>query len=138
MKHQIATDKNQSQRLLSAGAKPETADMAWMKVKTPSREGYQWVLMPENFYKDGREDSIPAWSLSSLLSILPKEDETTIDEEIVSFPLILESTYSRKNARFHWRISYGYKEEIEASDPIEACVQLIEWLTSNGYKLNER
>lgn len=79
----------------------------------------------------------PAWSLSALLSLLPKEDETTIEEEIVSFPLILESTYSLKDARFHWRISYGYKEEIEASDPIEACVRMAEKLHANGYQLNQ-
>ena len=85
-------------------------------------------------------DLTPAWSLSALLSLLPKEikvDENPYDEvqeyELLIYPFM-----------GGWRVDYQYCEDDEchclkcvySTDLIEACVKAIEWLTANGYKLN--
>ena len=64
---QICTTKEQSQRLLDLGLKPETADMAWVCV---TKEGLtQWV-MTLNTPKNKPNIDIPAWSLHRLMEIL--------------------------------------------------------------------
>lgn len=65
---QVCTTKEQSQRLLELGLKPETADMAWVCV---TKEGLtQWV-MTLNTPKNEPNIDIPAWSLHRLKCLLP-------------------------------------------------------------------
>lgn len=82
--------------------------------------------------------SYPAWSLSALLGLLPKE---IYDENVDGyfFSLAKEFTLSEEYGAAY--VPYWDKGDAivrkRDNDPIEACVQLIEWLTNNGYKLNE-
>lgn len=74
-KSQVCTTKDQSQRLLDLGLKPETADMNWT-IADDDREGNEYSveymsigrgkyqLLHPNWY-------IPAWSLHRLLEMLP-------------------------------------------------------------------
>lgn len=63
---QVCTTKEQSQRLLDLGLKPETADMAWACV---TKEGLtQWV-MTLNTPKNEPNIDIPTWSLHRLLEL---------------------------------------------------------------------
>lgn len=63
---QICTTREQSQRLLELGLKPETADMAWVCV---TKEGLtQWV-MTLNTPKNKPNIDIPAWSLHRLIEM---------------------------------------------------------------------
>lgn len=69
---QICTTKEQSERLLALGLKEETADM--MYCKTTSGE---LITAKDDDYLEHLD--IPAWSLHSLLSLLPTDYITDID-----------------------------------------------------------
>lgn len=87
---------------------------------------------------------IPAWSLSRLLSLLPTS---------IMSPLGNEYMLELSKLRMHdaWEVqwfsgrdrfrTYDKKKNFHKlwdKSPIEACVKAIEWVTSNGYKLNEQ
>jgi hypothetical protein len=57
---QVCTSREQSERLLALGLKPETADMYWW-------DGRSWVY-DSPFCAD---DEIPAWSLHRLIEMMP-------------------------------------------------------------------
>lgn len=67
-KNNIATTREQSERLLAMGLKPETADMCYnlyFASAPPEINNYG-----EDLYKDKR--FIPSWSLSRLLEMMPQ------------------------------------------------------------------
>lgn len=156
----IATTREQSARLPQCGADPKTADMHWHgaivprggSLTSPPEPSEEWDLfnspygfMPEEMQKaklmEDYNEIIPAWSLSTLLGLLPKEikvDESPYDE-VQKYGLLIYPFMSG------WQIDYQYCENDECqclkcvydTDLIEACVKAIEWLTANNYKLNE-
>ncbi len=69
---QVCTTKEQSQRLLELGLKPETADMAHQYIESE----WDWFISPCNWnHCTMSEELIPAWSLHRLLCLLyPRED----------------------------------------------------------------
>lgn len=74
---------------------------------------------------DDYNEIAPAWSLSSLLGLLPKEMGIAVgvypgSDKYTCFTLIDPDI-----------------EPIVTDTAIEATVQMIEQLTANGYKLNE-
>lgn len=82
-KSQVCTTKDQSQRLLDLGLKPETADMNWT-ITDDDREGNEYSveymsigrgkyqLLHPNWY-------IPAWSLHRLLCMLDYDNADTFE-----------------------------------------------------------
>lgn len=84
---QICTTKEQSQRLLDLGLKPETADMAWVCV---TKEGLtQWV-MTLNTPKNEPNIDIPAWSLHRLIEMYSDvEDTSSLCIKDVSYKLLI-------------------------------------------------
>lgn len=128
MKQQIATTQDQSDRLLRCGVSADTADVSWHgnTLETFPQITYDmWLLTP-------------AWSLSALLGLLPKE---ICDENDDSYYFSLAQEYPL-NADYRAAYKYYSVDECDyvgrrSSQPIEACVQLIEWLKENNYKLNE-
>lgn len=82
-KSQVCTTKDQSQRLLDLGLKPETADMNWT-IADDDREGNEYSveymsigrgkyqLLHPNWY-------IPAWSLHRLLCMLDYDNADTFE-----------------------------------------------------------
>lgn len=127
----IATTQDQSQRLLRCGVSADTADMMFTPHNTLSTEPYKEALKDRGYF--------PAWSLSALLSdILPCD----ISDNEIDYSLFLQRRRSKDNTPM-WELSYYNLEYdatllfIEVADPIEAVVQMIERLTTNGYKLNE-
>jgi hypothetical protein len=94
---QVCTTKEQSQRLLDLGLKPETADMAWVCV---TKEGLtQWV-MTLNTPKNEPNIDIPAWSLHRLLLLCDVTTMFTRD--------ILETAYDDKINVIENLIKNGY------------------------------
>lgn len=147
---QIATNKDQSARLIACGLDPKSADMCYLywneSGEQLSREEYLEIfnesfldgrieLVPKDFgdYDHSYENDSPAWSLLRLLSLLPKD-------------LMWQGLYYRlvmgPNEK-GWEIEYNDLSVLNnlhrttADNLIEAVVKMIEWLSQNGYKLNE-
>lgn len=135
MKSQIATTREQADRLLKCGVLVSTADMHWDN-KT----------LDEPFLDTGEvadKWDIPAWSLSRLLALLPKEIE------IDGYPYRISIYFENPDEPVignQWCLYYKPKKHNEKSriddvtmyapDLIECAVLMVEWLTANNYKLN--
>ncbi|MDE5568927.1 MAG: hypothetical protein K2J12_10880 [Muribaculaceae bacterium] len=129
---QIATNKEQSARLVVCGVNEATADMVDTIWENDGEKLTQLSIMSESAYEMSCLNPIPAWSLSALLSLLPKD-------------LMWQGLYYRlvmgPNGN-EWEIEYNdlsvtnNLHMVIADTPIEACVQMIEWLTANNHKLN--
>lgn len=135
MERQIATTREQSDRLLKCGVPAESADMTLSYCKG----GFYELMATPFHYGCFNEEDAPAWSLSTLLGLLPKEikvDESPYDE-IQKYGLLI---YPYMGG---WQVDYQYCEDDEChclkcvygADLIEACVKAIEWLSANGYAL---
>lgn len=132
MKTNIATDSLQSQRLLRCGVPADTADMA-------RYEDDSVPMMPWDWTTGSYGGTFPAWSLSRLLGLIPHVIEVYDDGDYY-FSLAQEFLASED---YHAAYKYCWADDDvfvgkRSSCPIEACVQLIEWLEENGYKLNEQ
>lgn len=124
----IATTIEQGKRLMACGIKADTADMSHrITLRSEEFEKYAWetsrfVAIPYSELGDyiGKRKE-PAWSLSALLTkILPK----TLNKELGN-DLKLEC-YSEDNS---WCCAYcNTSHETWTSDPIEACVKMVEYL----------
>lgn len=138
MKTNIATDLSQSQRLLRCGVSADTADMCWI---APDRlvtggVGFPTLMCAEYFKHDDSIQQTPAWSLSALLGLLPFKIHNGKYEYWLD---IAPMDYGKQ-----WSIGYYCMDKprvikglTHTDSLIECAVQEIEWLTSNGYKLNE-
>ena len=67
-KSQICTTREQSERLLALGLKPETADMCWI----PLNDGRCVIGISAEI----KLDIIPAWSLHRLIEMISEEIQT--------------------------------------------------------------
>lgn len=164
MKQQIATTKSQSDRLLQCGVPAESADMHWCGAIVPRggsltsmpEPSEEWDLgatpygcMPEELQKaklmEDYNEIAPAWSLSALLSLLPKEIE------IDGYPYRISIYFENPDEPVignQWCLYYKPKKHNDKSriddvtmyapDLIECAVSMIIWLKNYGYKLNEQ
>lgn len=137
----IATDKSQSKRLMDCGISPDTADMSIRTIIEPTLcEDVAWhtpmlLTLP---YCDAKviyrgDEVLTAWSLSALLSLMPRA---------IPGKDILQGYYFSLRL-FLYRCDVSYEQLYSgsasaiiaetAADPIEACVFLIEVLAAKGY-----
>ena len=131
----IATTQEQSARLLRCGVSADTADMSYDSGAL-SLMDYDSAVHE----RDSRRESyevIPAWSLSALLGLLPFKIHSGKYEYWLD---IAPMDYGRQ-----WGIGYYCMDKprvikglTHTDSLIECAVQEIEWLTANGYKLNEQ
>lgn len=133
MKTNISTNKEQSDRLLKCGLSAYTADMALSYCKG----GFYELMATPFHYGCFNEEDAPAWSLSTLLGLLPFKIHSGKYEYWLD---IAPMDYGRQ-----WSIGYYCMDKprvikglTHTDSLIECAVQEIEWLTSNGYKLNEQ
>lgn len=119
MKTNIATDSSQSQRLLRCGVSADTADMA-------RYEDESVPMMPWDWTTGSYGGTLPAWSLSALLGLMPKEMGIAV------------GAYPCSDKHTCFTLIDPDLEPIVADTAIEAVVHMIEQLTNNGYKLNEQ
>lgn len=146
MKTNIATDSSQSQRLLRCGVSADTADMMWSRLDEARDHNLYAVpwYTPRLPNRKITDNDFPAWSLSALLGLLPTA---------ILSPMGNKYMLELSSLRMHdaWEVQwFNGREKFRTYDkqkvfhklwdksPIEACVKAIEWLTSNGYKLNEQ
>ena len=136
---QIATDKNQSERLLALGIKEETADM-----KYPCTREYYGGVLTEGMSSvpiiidteddDVTEYDIPAWSLGRLIEMLPSP--IPISEYLPTFHHYAYLDLSKESVYYYWG-DYDGKDRTLVSfcgkGFFSAVVDAIEWLIKEGH-----
>lgn len=112
---QIVTTTEQSDKLLSLGIDPKTADMSYNYGRIMVVSYFEWS-------KEMREEVIPAWSLGALFELMPQE---IVRLEVCFLSIDRES------------ISYlGDNNQMlvmESKDIFQNAVDMIEWLVNHGY-----
>lgn len=145
MKTNIATTREQSDRLLKCGVPAESADMC-LSTRTRRSDGsfiakkHQttnlWIGYPCWRTTSGDEelDNVPAWSLSALLQLLPKginADGITYKLNI-DYPPIGQVAIRYNTEDDDLDSLFGLMDE----NLFELIVRMAEKLAANGYKLN--
>ncbi len=134
MEQMIATDIEQSKRILACGILGSTADMCWRKNKINPKMIDLIAQTP--FW----EEDIPAFSLSTLLSYIP-DSILLVTKGYTDYNLVIYP------CAYRWEIGYCHNfrkafsdrlPKAQADSLIEACVQVIESLASRDYDFNQR
>ncbi len=114
-KSQICTSREQSERLLALGLKPETADM------------YHWESEGKIYTYVGQcsdINGIPAWSLHRLIEMMPKN--IAIDGD-TAYPLQIQKRSDGK-----WCVGYqGWYDCV--GDLYDSVIWIYQLLISEGY-----
>ena len=103
----LATNFEQSKRLLDAGVSPKTADVYWTNIIETSENGYfakaesQWHIEVGKAHDP--EDEVPAWSLSALWNIIHRLDKTYNFETDMSAEELMEFLVNTIVYRFNNR-----------------------------------
>lgn len=116
-KSQIATTREQSERLLALGIKPETADCHIEM----SQSGMDYTYITQNYHCPA-SNPIPSWSLTRLLELIPRFIYPSLAIE-VSPPYI--SYWNTFEKRFE--IIYG------SGNIYENAIFIISWLIKNNH-----
>lgn len=84
---QVCTTKEQSQRLLDLGLKPETADMSHQYIEAE----WGWFIFPCNWNSCAiSEELIPAWSLHRLIEMYNSVgDGSLLQFEDITYKLVI-------------------------------------------------
>lgn len=110
--NKICTSIEQSKKL--AEILPiEGADMHWQYIEEDDRQ-LQWFYFPKDF-SINQHNTIPAWSLTALLKLMPKC--------IISTPNPLSTNYCCRNVEFDM--------EFYADNPVDAAFETLSWLLEN-------
>ena len=121
-KSQIATDKNQSERLLALGLKKETADCHWYKPAEYEHD-YWFVGVGESW----TTSDIPAWSLHRLIELCPQQIYIGKRKYPHTLHLI-----NNECVAYIDDIGDAYKYHDEG-DLYNSLIKCIEWLIEEGY-----
>lgn len=140
------TTIEQSRKLLELGLNPETADMFWQSNLNGSDRQYLLDIGKEEYFdieinsehcSIGNYD-IPAWSLDTLLELMPDEISTG-KEWSNKYQIDI-----RKYAPHTYQIAYGNNRGFskswhdmintkECDNFLEACYNMVVWLLENNY-----
>ena len=119
----IATNLEQSRKLVELGIDPSTADMHYSSW-TILADG-EFILSPnygqtiEEMQEDYGNQIIPAWSLSALLQLMPRVGH--------SFP---ELCRGKETGLFYMWLDEEFDTQ-KYSNPIDAAFEMICWLKEN-------
>ena len=116
---QVATTREQSERLLALSLKKETADMAIEQDTESTYEAYYYSAYPPS------RRGIPAWSLHRLLELALVSKIQFAEEGDIS------KVYDFVIDNIEWQIKEGYfnKEYLESNEAIEEhCKGVLEYL----------
>ena len=120
-KSQICTTKEQSERLLELGLKPETADMVYQAIGVTPFKKWKEHKIEENFF--------PAWSLHRLIELCP---------ESINIDGYVDTTYWFKMYKLDNKIIYenDYDRWIYLGDGdnlFDSIIDCIEWVINNKH-----
>lgn len=118
-KSQIATTREQSERLLALGVKPETADMC----------SNDYGLLIATTYSELKEHLcdvklIPSWSLSRLLEMMPQYIDERDEVLLMIEPPLIVYYDTRYKGHQHFTTNPSI---------FDNCIAMIDWLIVNGY-----
>lgn len=124
-KSQIATSREQSERLLALGLKRETADMCW---QTTTLNGEPITYPSQDVWLSGSiitNNHFPAWSLHRLIEMMPFD---VIPEGGFDNCFTLIKNYPKGYSVEYDGFSYYHKENI-----YDTLIDGIEHLIKEGY-----
>lgn len=155
-KSQICTTREQSERLLALGLKPETADMVYhytkskvpaleweLQTKPPTSRGKFWT--PERIAKlkspfHKHQDGTPMTGEEVFDRLWGKDVPAwSLCRLLELLPTEIRIESSENVFGLHhetsdaWLLSYPYVKYFETASPVESCVLAIDWLIANGH-----
>lgn len=133
MKDQVLTP-DQCQELISLEMNMSHASCCWCRVPIPSREGYEWVLLPEPLGKNDK-DYIPTFTLQDILERLPKTIIKNNDRCYLSLFAQGDCWVSSYNC-CGFEGDYSVEEQY-GSTPLEAVFNMLKWCKQNNYLNNK-
>ena len=118
----ISTTREQSERLLALGVKPETAD-CYIEC-APSGKDFTYISQTYNEDIFKRSNVIPSWSLARLLEMMPQYiDEREEVLLMIEPPLI-----------FYYDTRYKGQQHFTTNPNIsDNCIAMIDWLIRNRH-----
>ena len=127
-KSAVCTSVDQSRRLLELGLKKETADMLIMSYST------EQDIIALSWSESGgwtKDNSIPAWSLHRLLSLLP---ECVYHKNKACFLYLHLGVFCEwRSTIWDWEANDKAVEIFDKPDLWENLIDCIEWLIKEGY-----
>ena len=162
--NQICTNKEQSQRLLEAGVRPETADMVllyvddesniapWEDIRKDEKGKFFYDVYGETYtltesvllrdspdYDHSYQDDCPAWSLSKMIDMMPKSYQDDIDGMVYYLSgnfveLMYASDWIKDGEGDN---TYNCAKSFDKENLMDNVVDAIEWLIREGH-LNKK
>lgn len=139
MKNQV-TSIEQSKRLIEMGVPAEKASMRWFQELEYEYESRTWVPTNDRFIQLPRQEFpidyetfYPAFTVADLLEVMPKEISAE-GEQNHDYFLTLSHCFCWKLCYEHSRTHRRIGEEVDFN-LVDILCNRIEWLLSNGYKL---
>jgi hypothetical protein len=124
MKHYTSIE--QSKKLLELGLSPKTADMGYNGIEDRDIRKIRYDSVANTM---PNMNSIPCWSLGSLLSVMPFIEEN----KIIYKPLLTKSKFGYYITYFSEESEYILMGSGTYKTPIEAAYSIIVWLLENNY-----
>lgn len=134
----ICTDLEQSLKLVELGLDPYTSDMYWLRVVGDTYDFEDNVIsltesvcqlnvedesMPFHRTSFNEDDTVPAWSLSALLELIPITCDVIKDFHNCYYC----SNKFDDNSFDTWHLTTSCKTSIDAA------FEMVVWLLENGY-----
>lgn len=118
----ISTTREQSERLLTLGVKPETAD-CYIEF-APSGKDFIYIKQPYNEDIFKRSNVIPSWSIARLLEMMPQYIDKREEVLLMIEPPLIVYYDTRYKGQQHFT-TYP--------DIFDNCISMIDWLIRNGH-----
>ncbi|MCL1615094.1 hypothetical protein M3090_01540 [Bacteroides sp. ET71] len=118
----ISTTREQSERMLALGLKPETAD-CYIEC-APSGKDFTYIRQPYNEDIFKRNNIIPSWSLARLLEMMPQYIDKREEVLLMIEPPLIVYYDTRYKGQQHFT-TYP--------DIFDNCISMIDWLIRNGH-----
>ena len=120
----IATTIKQSKKLIELGIDVNSADMHWQYIEEDNGQ-LQWFYFPKDFSINENE-SIPAWSLSALIELIPNKISISDDLYYVC--------YKRNSAELRGPITWNGHQKtkiFKADNILDAVFEMVCYLLEN-------
>jgi len=129
--NKICTDIEQSKKLIELGIDVNSADIHWQYIEEDNGQ-LQWFYFPKDFSINENE-SIPAWSFSALLELIPPylgEFKDGIDFGLSK--AMNSKWYSAHYIQLNNDGMATFNKTVTGDTAIDAAFQMVVWLKENG------